>query len=424
VQKSQRVQPGRACDVLIANHHEGYISAETSERIQRTMDGNAASSARTGAPKAGVAVLAGLLRCRRCGHKLRTGYGGRPLFQRYLCDRARTGDGRLACLSFGGTAVDAMVGAEILRVVGPAAIEAAAQASREVAAEHHQIIEAMRLELEAMRYAADRARRQYDQVEPENRLVAAELEARWNAALVKVAEVEKRLESARAREPDPSAPAPEAVCHVSGDLQRIWSAPDTDVRLKKRIARTLIEEILVDLDAEAGILNLLIHWKGGVHTELRVRRRRRGEHGNATSTDIVDAIRALALVCTDESIALFLNRNGRTTGLRNPWSAGRVTSLRKSHRIPAHSEQRQRDAGWMNLTQAAAYLGAAQATVRKAIEGRCLAALHPLADGPWIVCRDELDRPEVRAHFARLRCSGTPRGDGSLTSHNPRLPGL
>ena len=77
-----------------------------------------------------------------------------------------------------------------------------------------------------------------------------------------------------------------------------------------------IEEILVDMDAEAGILELLIHWKGGVHTELRVRRRRRGEHGNATSTDIVDAIRALALVCTDEYIAQVLNRSGRKTGLR------------------------------------------------------------------------------------------------------------
>jgi hypothetical protein len=407
---------------LITNHHEGYISADLFEQIQRTMDGNAASSHRPGAPKAGVALLAGLLRCRRCGHKLRTGYGGRPLFQRYLCDRARTGDGRLACLSFGGTAVDAVVAAEILRVVEPAAIEAAAQATREVATEHHQIVEAMRLELEAVRYTADRARRQYDQVEPENRLVAAELEARWNAALGQVAEVEQRLESARAREPVAVA-APD-VRHVSGELQRIWSAPDTDVRLKKRIARTLIEEVLVDVDAAAGILELLIHWKGGVHTEVRVRRRRRGEHGSTTAADIVEAIRGLALVCPDAFIALVLNRNGRATGLRNPWSAGRVTSLRKSHRIPAYSAQRQRAEGWMNLTQAAAYLGAALATVRRAIEGGHLTALHPLADGPWIVRRDELDRPEVQAHFARLRRAGTRREEESVTDQTPTLPGL
>ena len=254
--------------------------------------------------------------------------------------------------------------------------------------------------------------------------MAAELEARWNAALLKVAEVEVGLDTARARQQGCAALEPEDLRHLSEDLHRIWNAPETDVRLKKRIARTLVEEILVEMDAAVGVLELLIHWKGGVHTELRVRRRRRGEHGNATAEDIVDAIRTLALVCTDEYIALFLNRNGRKTGMRNPWSAGRVVSLRKSHGIPAYSEQRQNEGGWMNLTQAAAYLGVAQATVRKAIEAGCCAALHPLADGPWIVRRDDLDRPEVRGHLARLRRVGTPTGDGSITGQNPRLPGL
>lgn len=211
---------------------------------------------------------------------------------------------------------------------------------------------------------------------------------------------------------------------MSTDLPRIWDAPETDIRLKKRIARTLIEEILVDVDAAAPILALVIHWKGGVHTELRVRRRRRGEHGNATAADVVEAIRALALVCTDEYIARVLNRNGRTTGVRNPWSTGRVASLRKRHGIPAYSEQRQREEGWLNLTEAAAHLGVAQATVRRAIERGDLAALHPLADGPWIVRRDELDRPEVRAHFAHPRSRDARTRDGCVISTTPRLPGL
>lgn len=424
VHKSQRLQPGRACDVLIANHHEGYIAAQTFERIQQIMASNSSIAQRAGAAKAGVALLAGLLRCRRCGHKLRTSYGGNPPFQRYVCDRARTGDGTLACLSFGGSGVDAMVAAEIVRVVQPAAIDAAAQAARAAVAEHDQVIEAMRLELEAVRYAADRAQRQYDHIDPENRLVAAELEARWNAALVKVVDVDKRLAASLAGQRERARPDPEALRHASADLQRIWNAPETDMRLKKRIARTLIEEILVDVVAEAPILALLIHWKGGVHTELRVRRRRRGEHGNATAPDVVEALRALALVCTDEYIALVLNRNGRKTGVRNPWSTGRVASLRKSHGIPAYSEPRQREEGWLNLTEAAAYLGVAQATVRRAIERGYLAGLHPLADGPWIVRRDELDRPEVRAHFAHPRPRDARTRDGCVTSTNPRLPGL
>ncbi len=179
------------------------------------------------------------------------------------------------------------------------------------------------------------------------------------------------------------------------------------------------------MDAEAGILVLLIHWKGGVHTELRVRRRRRGEHGNATSKDVVDAIRILALVCTDAYIALVLNRNGRETGLSKLWSMARVASLRKRDGIQAYSEQRQREEGWLSLTQAAAYLGVAQTTVRRAIERGCLSGLHPLPDGPWILRRDELDRPEVRAQLASPRRRDAARmHNGSMTCTNPRLPGL
>jgi DNA invertase Pin-like site-specific DNA recombinase len=422
VHKRLRMQPGRASEVLIPHHHEGYIAADVFERIQRTLTDNSAQLHRTGAAKAGGALLSGLLRCRRCGHKLRTSYTGRPSFQRYCCDRARTGDARLACLSFGGSAIDAVVAAELLRVIAPGAMAAAAQAAREVAAEHDQLREAMRLEMEALRYAAARAQRQYDQVDPDNRLVAAELEARWNAALGKVRDVEARLEAAQPR-PSAQAPNPEDLRDLGAALPRLWDAPATDVRLKKRITRTLIEEILVDVDDAAAIVTLLIHWKGGVHTELHVRRRRRGEHRNVTSTDDVGAIRALAQICTDEYIALFLNRNGRTTGMRNPWSAGRVTSLRKSHGIPAYSAQRQREEGWMTLTQAAAHVGVAQATVRKAIERGCVAALHPLGDGPWIVRREELDRPAVRTHFASLR-RVTRVEDASVANQDPTLPGI
>jgi hypothetical protein len=116
-------------------------------------------------------------------------------------------------------------------------------------------------------------------------------------------------------------------------------------------------------------------------------------------------------------------KRGRTTGLRNPWSSGRVASLRKSHGIPAYSAQRQQDEGWMTLTQAAAHVGVAQATLRKAIERGCVAALHPLGDGPWIVRRDELDRPDVRAHFASLRRVARIQ-DASVANQYPTLPGI
>jgi len=283
--KSQRKQPNRKCDILIANHHEGYVSEAVFDRIQKTLDQNAPKMNCAGAPKLGAALLSGLLRCRRCGRKLRTTYVGKPLAPRYLCDQARTNDGRYFCLGFTGRTVDHAVACEILRIVEPAAIEAAAQAANQAHTQQSQIVEALRLELEGARYEAERARRQYDRVEPENRLVASELELRWNTSLQRVTRIETRLRTVV--EQAGAAPSADlhALQHISKDLPRLWHAVDTDIRLKKRIAQTLIEEILVDVNADTAMVELVIHWKGGVHTELRVRRRKRGEHGCGTAKD-------------------------------------------------------------------------------------------------------------------------------------------
>ena len=113
----------------------------------------------------------------------------------------------------------------------------------------------------------------------------------------------------------------------------VWSAPTTDARLKKRIVRTVIQEVVADIDPEAAEIILVVHWIGGVHTEMRLPRRRRGQR-NSTSADIVAAVRHLALIANDDLIAGILNRNGLVTGNGNRWTRERVTSLRSHHRIP------------------------------------------------------------------------------------------
>ncbi|MER8646393.1 hypothetical protein [Mesorhizobium sp. M1252] len=132
-------------------------------------------------------------------------------------------------------------------------------------------------DLEAARYAADRAFRQYDAADPENRLVAGELETRWNQALVRVAEIETRIADHDAATAQSLDPEPLSFAILAQDLKTVWSAPETDVRLKKRIVRTVIREALADLDDETAEIVLTIHWMGGAHTELQLPRRSRHE---------------------------------------------------------------------------------------------------------------------------------------------------
>jgi hypothetical protein len=144
------------------------------------------------------------------------------------------------------------------------------------------------------RYAADRAFRQYDAADPANRLVAGELEARWNQALARVAEVESRIVAHQAASPVPALGAA-ALAFLGADLKTVWSAPTTDARLKKRIVRTLIHEVMADIDDAASEIVIAVHWSGGVHSEIRLPKRRRGQR-NSTPADVIAAVRELSLI--------------------------------------------------------------------------------------------------------------------------------
>jgi hypothetical protein len=142
-----------------------------------------------------------------------------------------------------------------------------------------------------------------------------------------------------------------------------WRAPTTDARLKKRIVRSVIEEVVADIDTEAGEISLFLHWVGEVHTELRLARRRRGQR-NATSPDIIEAIRLLVRIACDDVIAGVLNRNKLLTGHGNRWTRERVTALRSHHKIPVHNQVAADQSEWLNLTQAAVHLQISAKTLR------------------------------------------------------------
>lgn len=398
-----RRKPQEQWLAFIPGTHEGYVEWECFERIQRAIRGNLHVASRSlSAAREGQALVAGLLRCRRCASKLTVHYTGQHHdVARYACHRAWLDKAQPRCISFGGSRVDAAVAAAVLSVVQPAAIEAAIVAYREQTSQQDEVRAALNRDLEAARYAASRAQRQYDAADPENRLVADELERRWNQALTRVGEIEQRIAEHDGAKPSEPAPTLADFAALAERLEALWEHPETDERLKKRIVRSLIDEIVVDVDAEASEVVLVIHWIGGVHTEVRVPRRRRGQNSTHTAPETLDAVRALARICSDTVIANVLNRNGRRTGRGNFWTRERVTALRSHHAIPVCCDERRAAEGWLNLTEAARLVGVSPRTLRLAVEQGQLQAEHPLPDGPWIFRRDQLTTDAARAIAAR-----------------------
>lgn len=409
-------QPRRGCRrkprdqwlALIPEAHEGYIGWQQFEQIQDAISENYRGDGRPGAPKHGAALLAGVLRCRRCGRRLTVRYTGRGHdVLRYCCDRGWLDNGEPRCIAFGGIPADEVVSRQLLRVVQPAAVETAVVANRQEETRQDEVLAALMRDLEAARYAASRAWKQYDAADPENRLVADELEHRWDRALERVRELELRIDSHRAhRSAEPPATLEEFES-LAEDLEAVWNAAETDVRLKKRVVRTLIREVVADVDSEAGEIILIVHWRGGTHTELRLPRRRRGQC-NHTSKDIVAAARILANICNDDMIAGVLNRNGLRTGRGNRWTRQRVTSLRSHHKIRHYCPERRQAEGWMNLTEAARHLDISARTLRLAVQQGVIKAEHPLADGPWLFNRQDLETEAAVRLVARSRDRSRP----------------
>lgn len=390
--------------VLIRDHHPGYISWEQFERNQGMLSDNAHMKSRM-EPKAGRggrSLLAGLLRCRRCGRMLHVAYSGsHGEVPRYHCRGAQLNHGEAWCISFGGLKPDRAVAAEILKVEGNA-IEAALEVAARAAEQQSQRHRALSLELEQARYEARLAARRYDAVDPDNRLVAAELEARWNASLRSVGEVEQRLRDNELADNAARIPNKEALCSLAQDLPAIWNSTTTDMRLKQRIVRILVEEIVADVDEANTEVVLLIHWTGGRHSELRMKKNVTGKHSRCTSLEAIEIIRRMAGRFPDDQIASTLNRLAFRTGTGNTWNEGRIRSVRSYHQLPAYdakSSSRQT----LTLEEASARLGVSHKVVRRLIESNKISATQVVPWAPWEISAEAVECEEVLREVDKIK---------------------
>jgi len=402
------LKPRSTWTVLIPNHHSGYVSWEQYECNQNLLAANShmKSDGNAKAGRGGRALLSGILRCRRCGRMLHVSYTGKDhIAPRYDCNDAHLHHGEPRCLSFGGLWIDEAVASEVLRAIEGNAVEAAVVAAEQMEQQRQNLRKSLALELEQARYEARLAARRYEAVDPDQRLVAAELEARWNSALQKTRDLEDRLDGCDRGTNQAPAPNKELLLSLAQDLPAIWNLPSTDMRLKQRIVRILIEEIVADVEESSREIVLLLHWAGGRHSELRVKKRETGQHGKCTSLEAIEVVRHMAGRFPDELIAATLNRLGLRTGVGNAWNKLRVCSLRSYQQLPAFNPDQPQST--LTLEEVARRLQVSAVSIRRLIAEKKLPAIQVVACAPWEIPAEALTSESVRSAISKIKSRTT-----------------
>ena len=272
---------------------------------------NARGDAVRGSVKHGEALLAGLLRCGHCGAKLLAQYPS-PRVIRYQCSGYLLNRDHACCVMFGGLRADRLVSEQLLQCLTPFGIEAAIEAIETLQGASDERIQQKALALEHARYEVTRARRQYDAVDPTNRLVAAELERRWNQTLTTEAQLEAELvtlQEARER-PLTDSQKRELLALRAGSPQTLGRSAEF-AGAQEAPLRIALKEIIATCEGET--IRLVLHWQGGDHTQVEFEKIRSGRHRYVTDDDLVEIVRMLARIEPDARIASILNRNQRRT---------------------------------------------------------------------------------------------------------------
>jgi DNA invertase Pin-like site-specific DNA recombinase len=389
----RRVLPQDEWEVLIKDHHPGFVDWDTYQANQHKIRQNIRPMAHqpgTGAVREGCALLQGLATCGTCGRKLAVYYDGEhKATPGYYC----TGTGQLVegrgtrHLRVGGVAIDAAVAEAFLAALAPAALQACMEAARQLEEGHDAALEQWRRQAEQARYNAARAERRYQAVDPDNRLVARGLENAWEKALTELAAAQAELARRQAARPKTLAAAERAaILALSDDLGQVWDAPTTTDKDRKQVLRTLLDEVNITIrrDHDAGHADLVLRWKGGAISELTIPVKRKPLSRLRTSEDTISLVRRLAVHYPDAKIAWILNRQHRRTARGLSFTANRVQSLRHHWHIPCHQPTGEPVEGELrNVTQAARELRIAPSTLLRWLDDGFVAGEQITPGAPW-----------------------------------------
>jgi len=340
IQKKMRAVPLPDWCVQLRQHHDGYISwdefLENGKRLEKNRT-NGEATMLSGPAREGLALLQGLLLCGNCGHAITVRYTGNGgIYPTYLCNRQRReGLATKDCMSFRCDLLDAAVSEEVLKALQPTELQLALGALRELAVRDQAILRQWQMRLERAEYEVALAERRYQEVDPSNRLVANTLERRWNETLLHLQDLKKQAAEFQRKEARVFTPEQKAkVLALARDFPRLWHAPSTQAKDRKRMLRLLIKDITVNKLVEQRQLSVHIRWQGGACTDLFVQIPPSAAGRHRYRSPIVDRIRDLACSLLDAQIADQLNREGCTSAKGKSYTAKMIRWIRWRYQIP------------------------------------------------------------------------------------------
>ncbi len=321
VRSTRRRRAREDWTVLIEDHHDAYISWPEFLSTEAKL---AANNTKRGARpvREGTALCQGIIMCGACGGRVGTRYSRKDCKVTYKCAEPTAG-----CRTVTADTVDDAVAALFLQTMTPQQIAVALAAATEVADRQVRTHRAAELAAERARYEADRAERAFVQVEPENRLVARTLEARWETTLATLAEAEAALVTARAVKP--ALPDHDALLALAADLPRLWDAETTSPRDRKRLLRTLIADVTLLLEQDSHAVRIGVRWHTGATDELVVERRGPGR----TPPEALAIVREYGASHSNVQIAKMLNDAGLRTGKNLRFTPRHVAGVRGIYQI-------------------------------------------------------------------------------------------
>jgi DNA invertase Pin-like site-specific DNA recombinase len=324
--------------VEIRDHHEGYLTFEQQLKNLDLIEKNRTNpqeAVLSGPAREGLALLQGLLICGCCGRRLTPRYRGNGgIYPIYDCNwRRREGLSKTSCMSVQCGYLDRAVETRLLEIVNKEQIDLALEAFEILQQRDQQISGQWKLRIQRAEYEVQLAQKQYDQVDPENRLVASTLERRWNDSLIELEKVKQQIAELSHEQSLIASFERDQVLALARDLPRLWHAPETSSKDKKRILQLLIDDITVE-KPERYVALLHVRWQGGIREDLKLELPRPSGERWRHSESLVKKVRKLAEENSDAEIAAQLNAEGLISAKGNPFTRSSVSWIRHKHKIP------------------------------------------------------------------------------------------
>jgi len=404
--KRLRRLPREEWQVLIKEHHEGYIDWPTYEANQARIAINTRPrphhdpSHSGGVVREGGALLQGLASCGHCGRRLRTHYSGRNSAPGYHCSGEHLVNGRGSyCLNIGGVQIDEAVARAFIAALEPAKLAATIAAAERLEADREATLKQWRLGVERANYQASRAERRYRAVDPDNRLVARGLEREWEESLSALEAAKAELARREAERPRTLSNVERAnLLTVGADLNAVWNAPTTSARDRKELLRTLLEEVIIKVERDKFAAHLTMRWKGGALTELDLYLPHSKPLIVRTNEDTIALVRRLAAHYPDGVVAGILNRQGRKTAYGHRFHAHHVAGLRRQWKIPRYERKAESSEGeLLTIKKAAAALGVATSTMHRLLNDGIIGGEQLTSCAPWRIRLTD----DIKARFSQ-----------------------